>query len=407
VIAGSTVLRAGPGPSYAALATVDQGDPLRLRGRTSSGLWLLATTEIGVNGWVRSQDIMSMADINGLPQTAPDTPTPSPVPTARPQVYTESCGNAYCGSGETAYNCPQDCQPTATPYSPQYQNPGSTSPFVSFGASPTSLSLGQCTTVSWSTENVQAVYYQGEGVNGNSSRTECPSAATSYLLQVLYDGTWHDFSTTVTVDSGGSSGSQSQPQGSSGLSQWDFWNDNNIFYDEFPGNLHQWWTWTDPLGNTSYSLSANPDHLRINVPTGNHDLYPGQSFHAPRLTITVNQTNFTAYARIKVNPYTSYQGAGILVLKDESRFVRLEASTAGTLADLRQQQWLSRAPSASRRPPAISTSNWCAVATLSQAASARMASTWNTRRDSQRRCRQQPAGRHRRPQQLAGQPILR
>ncbi len=75
-------------------------------------------------------------------------------------------------------------------------------PFVQFDASPTSIRVGECTTVSWNTDNVQAVYYNGQGVSGiNQTRIECPRETTSYTLMVVgRDGLQHDYGLQVTVD---------------------------------------------------------------------------------------------------------------------------------------------------------------------------------------------------------------
>jgi hypothetical protein len=75
-------------------------------------------------------------------------------------------------------------------------------PVIQFGASPTTIRLGECTTVSWNTANVQAVYYHGLGVSGiNQSRIECPRETTTYTLTVVgRDGLQHDYAAQVIVD---------------------------------------------------------------------------------------------------------------------------------------------------------------------------------------------------------------
>ena len=75
-------------------------------------------------------------------------------------------------------------------------------PVIQFGASPTDIRLGECTTVFWNTANVQAVYYNGQGVSGiNQSRVECPRETTTYTLTVVgRDGLQHDYGVQVTVD---------------------------------------------------------------------------------------------------------------------------------------------------------------------------------------------------------------
>ena len=75
-------------------------------------------------------------------------------------------------------------------------------PIIEFGASPTTIRFGECTTVRWNTANVQAVYYNGQGVSGiNQSRIECPRQTTSYTLNVVRrDGLTEERTVTVSVE---------------------------------------------------------------------------------------------------------------------------------------------------------------------------------------------------------------
>lgn len=91
---------------------------------------------------------------------------------------------------------------TATP--PPTQTP---SPGIQFSADPTSIQAGECSTLSWATENVQAVYLypQGEdwrnyGVPGVGQRTVCPDQTTTYELRVVKtDGSVEIRTVTVFV----------------------------------------------------------------------------------------------------------------------------------------------------------------------------------------------------------------
>ena len=75
-------------------------------------------------------------------------------------------------------------------------------PVIEFGASPTTIRSGECTTVFWNTNNVQAVYYNGQGVSGiNQRRIECPRETTTYTLTVVgRDGLQHDYGVQVNVE---------------------------------------------------------------------------------------------------------------------------------------------------------------------------------------------------------------
>lgn len=81
--------------------------------------------------------------------------------------------------------------PTPTPLPTQTPVPG-----ITFTANPEVIQQGQCSTVTWSTQNVQAVYFyergenwQVNGVPGDFSLSVCPGSTTTYELRVvLSDG---------------------------------------------------------------------------------------------------------------------------------------------------------------------------------------------------------------------------
>ncbi|MBK8045680.1 MAG: transporter substrate-binding domain-containing protein [Anaerolineales bacterium] len=56
---------------------------------------------------------------------------------------------------------------------------------ISFTADRKNIDAGQCTTLRWKVENVNAVYLNNEGVAGVSSRETCPSRTTDYQLRVI------------------------------------------------------------------------------------------------------------------------------------------------------------------------------------------------------------------------------
>jgi hypothetical protein len=92
--------------------------------------------------------------------------------------------------------------PTPTPLPTQTPVPG-----IAFTVNPELIQQGQCSTLTWATENVQAtyVYEQGEdwranGVAGDGSLTVCPHATTTYELRVvLNDGSVEIRQVTVFV----------------------------------------------------------------------------------------------------------------------------------------------------------------------------------------------------------------
>jgi ABC-type amino acid transport substrate-binding protein/heat shock protein HslJ len=105
--------------------------------------------------------------------------------------------------GETIWvgiRVPAPTQPTPAPT--QTPVPG-----ISFTTTSNNIQQGQCVTNSWSTSNVQAVFYfqQGQnwqnfGVEGVGSRQECPQQTTTYFLRVqMRDGTIQTRELTVAV----------------------------------------------------------------------------------------------------------------------------------------------------------------------------------------------------------------
>jgi hypothetical protein len=79
--------------------------------------------------------------------------------------------------------------------------------YVNFYADRYSISNGECVTITWQTEAVQAVYYRGQGVVGNGSQSECPVPTVtppqdfSYSLEVvLTSGERISRSLTITVN---------------------------------------------------------------------------------------------------------------------------------------------------------------------------------------------------------------
>jgi len=92
--------------------------------------------------------------------------------------------------------------PEPTPLPTQTPAPG-----VSFTASPETIQQGQCSTLTWNTQNVEAVYLyeQGEDWSGNQvaddgSRSVCPLTTSTYELRVvLNNGSAVVRALTVTV----------------------------------------------------------------------------------------------------------------------------------------------------------------------------------------------------------------
>ncbi|HEY53473.1 MAG TPA: META domain-containing protein, partial [Caldilineae bacterium] len=93
--------------------------------------------------------------------------------------------------------------PTPTPAPTQ-----TPSPEIQFSADRTQIKQGECTTVRWGVQNVQAVYlyengqdWRQHGVEGTGSRTVCPTATTTYNLRVeKLDGSVETRTITIYVE---------------------------------------------------------------------------------------------------------------------------------------------------------------------------------------------------------------
>jgi heat shock protein HslJ/uncharacterized protein YraI len=171
-------VRSGPGVNFPVLATVRYGTEAEIIGRSADGRWWVVRMPAAPGGsaWV-SADFVAVTNADNVPVIASPpppvvvVPTPAPTPTRVPA-------------------------PTATP-----------GPQMSLRANPTTINQGQCSTLEWSVQNVQAVwvYPQGEPYHrfprtGQGSEQVCPPHTTTYEMRVLQrDGQVVFQRVTVTV----------------------------------------------------------------------------------------------------------------------------------------------------------------------------------------------------------------
>jgi hypothetical protein len=72
---------------------------------------------------------------------------------------------------------------------------------INFGADDTTLNRGECTTLRWDVQGVQAVYLNGNGVAGVSTTQVCPNEDTIYTLVVVRnDGSQDSRQVRIQVD---------------------------------------------------------------------------------------------------------------------------------------------------------------------------------------------------------------
>ncbi len=110
--------------------------------------------------------------------TATSTSPRLPIPTSTPTTQLLIPTRTRTPSPTRTFTYTPSPTPVVGPPSPQFQ----------FWADSTSLNAGQCTILHWRTQNVQAVYLDGEGVAGNEDRQVCPATTTTYTLNVVYPG---------------------------------------------------------------------------------------------------------------------------------------------------------------------------------------------------------------------------
>jgi heat shock protein HslJ len=157
-------IRSGPGVNYPVVGFARYGDEGEIVGRSADGRWWAASVPSAPDavGWV-SADFVAVSNVANVPVlnvpppvvvppvvTPPATPTPVPPPTATPEAQ------------------------------------------LSLWADRTTIDQGQCTTLNWAVENVQAVWVYPRGADftrfprtGVGSEPVCPTETTTYEMRVL------------------------------------------------------------------------------------------------------------------------------------------------------------------------------------------------------------------------------
>jgi hypothetical protein len=176
-------IREGPGEEYPqrGVLTGESGEvfplssPVQLQNNGMAGEWWVPITVANDPrpGWVKEGNLACPVPITVLPasgQVPPTpTPTPSPSPTATPL-------------------------PTATPTPP---------PEPKFAVSPKIITVGDCAMLTWSIQNIDALYLNGEGVAGEAEREVCPGDNGQFFYTwtiINKDGSTMERSVTLTVN---------------------------------------------------------------------------------------------------------------------------------------------------------------------------------------------------------------
>ena len=73
-------------------------------------------------------------------------------------------------------------------------------PTINFTIDRSTIAQGECTTLRWNVQNIEAIYLDGNGVAGSGERTVCPTVNTTYTLRAItYIG---ETSRTVAINVG-------------------------------------------------------------------------------------------------------------------------------------------------------------------------------------------------------------
>ncbi len=88
------------------------------------------------------------------------------------------------------------------------------------------------------------------------------------------------------------------------------------------------WTFVNPLGDASYSLSGS--QVRLLVPSGqSHDIWTREN-HAPRIMQSVADTDFALEVKFDSVVSQRYQMQGLLVEQDSGNFLRVDQYSDGS-----------------------------------------------------------------------------
>ncbi|MBN1202300.1 MAG: PD40 domain-containing protein [Anaerolineae bacterium] len=160
-------IRENPGEGSKIVAVMPYDTPLDILARWQrEDSWVQVVTPNGQTGWAFAALLDISIDLAGLPTV--DAPYIAPPPTPTP-TFTPS--------------------PTVNPV------------VINFWADRTTITEGECVTISWQVEGIKEVHYEGRGVTGSGSSEECPTETTTYELSVtLLDDTVDTRYITITVE---------------------------------------------------------------------------------------------------------------------------------------------------------------------------------------------------------------
>ncbi len=119
-----------------------------------------------------------------------------------PQIQFEAiCQQQASSSTETP-------PPTATFAPTATFVPPTPAPEINFWADKTTINAGSCATIYWDVRHVNAVYFEGAGVDGQGGKQVCPSSDATYSLQATHGGQVTERQVTIKVIPGATATAQ-------------------------------------------------------------------------------------------------------------------------------------------------------------------------------------------------------
>lgn len=182
-------VRSGPGVAFPVIGVARNADEGEIVGRSADGRWWAVSVPSaqGGIGWVSADFVLATNAENVPVIAAPPPPPPTPTPVRPP----------------TATPAP----PAAATPAPPPRSTATPVPEISFWADRTNINQGECVTLNWSVQNVQAVWVYPRGQNyaafpraGQGSEVVCPTTTTTYEMRVrLRDGSTVFREVTINV----------------------------------------------------------------------------------------------------------------------------------------------------------------------------------------------------------------
>jgi uncharacterized protein YraI len=179
-------VRGGPGIEYDLLGLLPTDTEAEIIGRDVNRQWWQIRFDPAADGrgWVAADAAFSTANnVENVPVVEPP-PTPTGTPTQTPTLTTTPTPTTDLPTF-TPTPTETPAEDTPTPTVTLTPTPDGNTTTIEFTANPTSISGGDCTTISWKVTGVKEVYFEGSGVGGAGAVQDCPNETRTYRLRVI------------------------------------------------------------------------------------------------------------------------------------------------------------------------------------------------------------------------------